>query len=126
MKTAISNEDYIRLLEREIRETRRKEIARKEFTKKAIIATALTIAVLTAPVASLINDHSNRTEWEATREIITVPVHTGDSIDGYWAEYAPSWMDRADYREDIKELNNMDSCYLYAGQMLKIYVEGGN
>lgn len=126
MKATISNEDYIRLLEREIRETRRKEIARKEFAKKTIIATALAIAVLAAPVASLVNEHNNRTEWEATREVITVPVHAGDSVDGYWAEYAPSWMDRADYRREFKELNNCDSCYLYAGQFVKIYVQGGN
>lgn len=103
------------------------ELRHRESIRKArLTAVLLTVLIMSIPTASVIQDYTRRTEWESTREIKTVYVNSGDSIDGYWAEYAPSWMDRSDYREAIKELNGIDSCYLYAGQTLKLYVEGGN
>lgn len=116
---------YTRSLERQIAEYKRKEATRKQ--RRTVIFTASMVAFsLMFPVASVIHAKAQWSDWEQTREIKTVYVQRGDSVDGYWAEYAPEWMDRSDYREEIKELNNMDSCYLYAGQTLKIYVEGGN
>ena len=29
--------------------------------------------------------------WLQTREVITITVLPGDSIDGYWVEFAPDW-----------------------------------
>jgi hypothetical protein len=98
--------------------TRRK---RNEKIKKAIIATLITASVLTLPVSVAIRDHARLTEWEATREVRLIRVMPGDSVDGYWAEYSPSWMNREDYREQFKELNNLDSCYLYEGDFVKVY-----
>ena len=98
--------------------TRRK---RNKKIKTAIVAVLVTASVATLPISVAIRDHVRLTEWEETREVRLVRVMPGDSVDGYWAENAPSWMDRSDYREAFKELNNLDSCYLYEGDFVKIY-----
>ena len=92
----------------------------KKFAVAAIIAVCASIATLT-----IVRDAKAQTDWEQSREVITVRVHSGDSVDGYWAEYAPSWMSREQYRYEIKALNDMDSCTLYAGDTIKLYVKGG-
>lgn len=63
--------------------------------------------------------------WLANREVITITVLPGDSLDGYWVEYAPSWMTREQYRYEIQTLNDMDSCTIYAGDTIKLYMKGG-
>ena len=63
--------------------------------------------------------------WLKTREVITITVLPGDSIDGYWVEYAPDWMTREQYRHEIQTLNDMDSCTIYAGDTIKLYMKGG-
>ena len=103
--------------------TRRKRNAK---IKKAITMVAVTASILALPVSITIRDNARLAEWESTREVRLVRVQSGDSVDGYWAENAPSWMDRSDYREEFKQLNDCDSCYLYEGQFVKIYTEGGN
>lgn len=63
-------------------------------------------------------------EWEATRVVIAVKVQYGDTLDGFGYEYKPSWMDVREYREQVKELNGTRSSMLYAGQTIKLYVQG--
>lgn len=60
-------------------------------------------------------------EWVETREVITIIIEKGDTIDGYYAEYAPEWMDRYEWREEIRDLNNLKSCAIYAGETIKLY-----
>ena len=98
--------------------TRRK---RNEAIKKAITIGVTTISILALPVGITIRDNARYSEWKATREIHLIRVESGDSVDGYWSEYAPSWMDRSDYRTEFKELNNLDSCHLYEGDFVKVY-----
>lgn len=98
--------------------TRRKRNAK---IKKAITMVAVTASILALPVGITIQDHARLAEWESTREVRLVRVQSGDSVDAYWAEYAPAWMNREDYRAEFKELNNTSSCYLYEGDFVKVY-----
>ena len=93
--------------------------------KRLAIAAIIVFCTFVATF-TIARDTQAQTEWENSREIITVVVCQGDSIDGYWAEYAPSWMGREQYRYEIKALNDMDSCTIYAGSTIQLYVEGGN
>jgi hypothetical protein len=56
--------------------------------KKIAVVGIITLCISIATLA-LVRDAQAQTDWEQSREIITVRVHGGD---GYWAEYAPSWM----------------------------------
>jgi hypothetical protein len=78
--------------------------------------------VLIAAISTISNDIKRQSEWTENRETITIRVGYGDTIDGFWAEYAPDWMDRNQYRSEIMELNNLNNCNLRAGQTLKLYV----
>lgn len=98
--------------------TRRK---RNEAIKKTIVAAIATVSILALPISVAIRDHAKYSEWEETREVMLIRVMPGDSVDAYWAKYAPSWMNREDYREEFKELNDADSCYLYEGDFVKVY-----
>lgn len=92
--------------------------------KKIAVVAIITLCISIATFA-LVRDAQAQTDWEQSREVITVRVHSGDTIDGYWAEYAPSWMSCEQYRYEIKVLNNMDSCTIYVGDTIKLYVKGG-
>ena len=122
----MTKDAYTKHLERQLAELHRKEKARKERNLIAVGIIALTMAITTPIVIVSARDNAQMKEWEQTREVKHIHVESGDSLDEYWAEYAPSWMNRYDYREAIKELNDMDSCALYAGDIIKVYVEGGN
>ena len=88
---------------------------------KTIIALFL-IAIITVATFTIINDAKLKSEWAENREVITITVQMGDTIDGFWAEYAPNWMDRHEYRAEIMELNGLNTCSIYVGQTLKLYV----
>lgn len=118
--------DYILSLEQEVENYHVREWARKERIKNMVIATVVGISVLAFPIASIAHANAQLSNWKDTREVITIQVAPGEGIDHYWAEHAPSWMDREIYREEIKELNNMSDSSLRAGQTLKIYIEGGD
>lgn len=67
------------------------------------------------------HDHKQRAEWESNRKVITVYVGDGDTLDEFGYKYKPEWMDVREYREEIKELNGMQTSTVYAGQELKVY-----
>lgn len=85
----------------------------------AIILVAFTILATFVIIRNITRQNS----WEANREVITIKVQSGDTIDGFWVEYAPNWISREQYRAEIMELNNMNSCTLHIGQTLKLYTE---
>jgi hypothetical protein len=91
---------------------------------KLVLTLALAITLLTATVV-VGREQAQSAEWEDSREVITITVQSGDTVDGYWAEYAPDWMSRDEYRYEIKQLNDMDSCVLYIGDTIQIYTQGG-
>lgn len=93
--------------------------------KKIAVGVIITLCVVLTTF-TIVRDAQAQTDWENNREIITVMVHQGDTIDGYWVEYAPSWMSREQYRYEIQTLNDMESCMLYIGDTIKLYVQGGN
>ena len=93
--------------------------------KKIAVGVIITLCVVLTTF-TIVRDAQAQTDWENNREVITVMVHQGDTSDGYWAEYAPSWMSREQYRYEIQTLNDMDSCMLYIGDTIKLYVQGGN
>ena len=92
----------------------------------AVLCTVVAVAIIVVCANSLRADAQRRSNWEDSREIISVVIQPGDSLDGLWAKYGPHWMDRRDYRIEIIELNNLDSAMLYVGDKIKLYVEGGN
>lgn len=96
--------------------------------KKLVLALLIIASLATATVSAttIYSTQKRHADWKANRQIITITVRSGDSIDEYWVKYAPEWMDRRDYRYEIKQLNNMDSCMIYAGQTLRLYAEGGD
>ena len=89
-----------------------------------ILILVLVIATIVVTFTTVSADMQRRSDWENNREVITVYIDYGDTLHGLWAEYGPSWMDRREWTYEVMELNDMDSCMLYAGQTLEIYVEG--
>lgn len=88
--------------------------------KKILITSALALCIFSMGF-SFAQKAEQRSEWEETREVITIHICSGDTLDEIGYEFKPEWMDIREYRESIKELNNLDSCMLYVGQELKIY-----
>jgi hypothetical protein len=94
--------------------------------KSCIIFTAIVLVItMVVAVQTVSADAQRRSHWEEHREVITVYIDYGDTLHGLWVEYGPSWMDRREWTYEVMTLNGMDSCMLYAGQTLKLYVEGG-
>ncbi len=87
--------------------------------KKIYIITGLIICL--AISFKMHESHTQQTEWLENRQVIAVTVPAGVGIDYYGSYYAPDWMDLREYRDQIMQLNNMDSTMLYAGQILYIY-----
>lgn len=89
-------------------------------TRFAIILLCIVLTV--GALVYTIVDHGNRVAtWANTREVITIVVERGDTLDEFGYKYKPDWMDVREYREYIKELNDMDTSSLYVGQELKLY-----
>ena len=96
---------------------------------KTIVRSSIIILFVAVIIIAIVNIHSDakrQSNWESNRSVITIYVERGDSLDLYWSRYAPSWMDRYDYRAAIMELNGMTNSMLYAGTTIQVYVEGGN
>ena len=92
---------------------------------KKIAVAAIIIFCISVAAFAIARDVRAQNDWEDSRQVVTKMVQHGDSIDGYWVQYAPSWMGREQYRAEIKALNNMDTCNIYAGNTIKLYVQGG-
>ena len=92
---------------------------------KKIAVAAIIVFCISVATFTITRDTQAQTDWVQTREVITITVLPGDSLDGYWVEYAPEWMTREQYRYEIQTLNDMDSCTIYAGDTIKLYVKGG-
>lgn len=92
---------------------------------KRIIAFTLTIVTIAVAMVIVRNNRHKEmlNEWLENGEVIMICVNQGDTIDGYWVEYAPSFVNRYEWREIILELNGMQNCNLYAGNMIKIIKE---
>lgn len=86
--------------------------------KKIIV---LVLAALTIISIKAYNDKKVRTDWVENREIGTIVVSSGDDLWSIAEEYKPSWMDAREYIYEVKELNNMFTSYIYAGEQLLIY-----
>lgn len=86
--------------------------------KKIIV---LVLAVLTIISIKAYNDKKVRTEWEENRVVNTIVVSSGDDLWSIAEQHKPSWMDAREYIYEIKELNNMFTSYIYAGEQLLIY-----
>ena len=95
----------------------------KKIMLTTIIATTL-ISTVWAGAHTLNERAELEANWESTREVITVRVCSGDTLDGFGYEYKPSWMDVREYREQIKDLNDMSTSTLYANTTIKLYVQG--
>lgn len=67
-------------------------------------------------------NNMQQTQWEQQREVITVSVYYGDTLDALCYQYKPSWMDLHEYRAEILNLNGMNGCMIYAGKTLQFYV----
>lgn len=91
--------------------------------KLTVIVVSIIIAVNALVAAIVVSDLRQQTEREATLQPVTIRVQCGDTLYGYWIEYAPNWMSYSQYLYEIMELNNMTSCSIYAGQTIQVYVE---
>lgn len=90
------------------------------------LLTIIGTAVLVVFMATIFIQHCVRNNtWYTQREVVEYYVEYGDTLCGIADEYKPSWLDYRQYCHEVLELNGMDSSYIYAGQTIKIYVEGG-
>ena len=87
----------------------------------ALLFAVSVLVVVVFAVGTIAEANDRKSEWKSTREVITVYVESGDTLDELGYRYKPSWMDIREYREEIKELNDMQDSYLYMGQELKLY-----
>ena len=95
-------------------------------TRKVIYmlgSVVLTIMILIG-VTKCQTKQNQMQQWIENRDIIVVTVPSGAGIDQYGYKYKPEWMHIQEYRDQIKELNGMKDCSIYAGQQLKLYKEG--
>lgn len=92
---------------------------------KKIIVSVIIVCTIIIMIMSVCKDIARKNEWVNNREVIYVHVYSGDSIDKYWGQYAPSWLDRRQYRYDFMELNGRASCDLYAGETIALYTMKG-
>ena len=67
-------------------------------------------------------DNMRQSQWEARREVITVAVCYGDTLDGICYQYKPSWMDIREYRYEVMKLNHMESSTIYANTIIRLYI----
>lgn len=93
--------------------------------KKLAITLSIAFAVFLVILATKVvyADYTRQAEWQNDRRIITIRVQSGDTVDGYWAEYAPDWMGREQYRKEWMELNRTHSCSLRRGDKVLVYAE---
>ena len=68
---------------------------------------------------------SQKSEWENSRQVITVVVYHGDTLYDLALEYKPSWMDTREYVYQVEQLNDMTNGNIYAGQTIKLYTMEG-
>lgn len=68
---------------------------------------------------------SQKSEWENSRQVITVVVCHGDTLYNLALEYKPSWMDTREYVYQVEQLNDMTNGNIYAGQTIKLYTMEG-
>lgn len=90
-------------------------------TALCIIMSVYCIAVAAQRYTDISSEYDT---WLQTREVITITVLPGDTIDGYWVEYAPDWMTCEQYRYELQTINDLDSCTIYAGDTIQIYIQG--
>ena len=94
----------------------------KKTNIKALILAA-TIAVAIFAIGHRVGaENMRQSQWEERREIITVAVCYGDTLDGICYEYKPSWMSIDKYRYEIKQLNHMSDSTIYANTTIKLYI----
>ena len=97
------------------------------FTERFKTITFISLSVLFVIIGCIaaflgrLNYNDRYDEWMKNAEIITVVIQRGDTIDGYYVQYAPEWMDRYTYRQLILDLNHMNNCDIYAGDIIKLY-----
>lgn len=87
--------------------------------KKLYIITAIIICL--AIGVKMLETQKQQSDWLENRQVIAVIVPAGVGIDYYGSKYAPDWMDLREYRDQVMQLNGMDSVTLYKGQTLLIY-----
>lgn len=80
------------------------------------------VAIVAFATHSLVSNGNRYVTWVNARDIITVTVESGDTLDEFGYKYKPEWMDVREYRELVKELNGMENSSLYVGQELKLYI----
>lgn len=81
-----------------------------------IIAIAITVIIVIA------KDAKASELWKESREIIVHHICTGDTLNGLYYQYNPQGIDIGPWVEQVKELNNMSSSNIYAGDTILIYV----
>lgn len=55
-------------------------------------------------------------------KIESIYVNAGDTLSGYYYEYAKAGTDMVEYIEAVKALNNMRTSTIYADTYIKVYV----
>lgn len=88
--------------------------------QRLIFATVMIVAIFAIGYRAGANN-MQQSQWEEQREVITVQVCYGDTLDEICYEYKPSWMDIREYRYEVMELNNMESSTIYANTTLRLY-----
>ena len=94
---------------------------KKTNIKTLIMATLIAVSIFAIGYRAGANN-MQQSEWERHREIITVAVGYGDTLDDICYQYKPSWMDIREYRYEVMELNNMESSTIYANTMIRLYI----
>lgn len=94
---------------------------RKTNIKTFIFAVTMVVAIF-AIGYRVGADNMRQSQWEEKREVVTVAVCYGDTLDGICYEYKPSWMSIDEYRSEIKVLNHMSDSAIYANTTIKLYV----
>ena len=123
MNTRLSSKEELRRYEAWLARRRAAQKAKRAekmlITMLVVCATILTVLT----VYTIVNENNRYNNWIEHREVRQIVVQRGGGIDDYWAKYAPSWMDRSDYRREIMELNHLNSACLYTGDVIEVYVE---
>jgi uncharacterized protein YpuA (DUF1002 family) len=102
-----------------IKMKRYKIVNKKKFTRFICILALLIIGIT-------YTTHTLQTDWTDEYTTTKVYVQSGDTLWSIAEQYVPDGIDIRDYMYEIRELNNMTTSDVYAGDVITVYEKGGN
>ena len=97
---------------------RYKIVNKKKFTRFICILAILIIGITYTA-------HTLQSDWTNDCATTKVYIQSGDTLWSIAEQYVPDGVDICEYMYEIRQLNNMTSGDVYAGDVITVYEKGG-